>query len=140
VRKKKPVAVQPLAEDNVVVLPHDQVDEDLTDIGRAARSGTNAALSRSNQFFHLYIRARSCKPDRCLGAFEIITVLHPFMKNLKFMNSINSTALDHNPATDDKWLHLHKERIKNFYVSLMTRSSSTMIAKESISILLHQRR
>ena len=49
-RKKKPVAVQPIAEDNVVVLPHDQVDEvitrphkDLTDIGRAARSGMNAA-------------------------------------------------------------------------------------------------
>ena len=55
-----------------------------------------------------------------------------FMKNLKFMNSINSTALDYNPATDDEWLHLHKERIKNFYISLMTRSLSTMIARESI--------
>ena len=42
------------------------------------------------------------------------------MKNLKFMNSINSTTLDYNPATDDEWLHLHKERIKIFYISLMT--------------------
>jgi hypothetical protein len=44
--------------------------EDLTDIGRAARIGMNAALSKSNRFFHLYTKSGSCKPEKSLGAFD----------------------------------------------------------------------
>ena len=95
--------------------------DDLTNIGRAARVGMNIALSRSNRFFHLYTKNGSCKPDRCLGAFDIITVLHPFMKNLKFMNSINASTPGYDPDTDDEWLELHKERIKNYYINLMVK-------------------
>ena len=95
--------------------------EELTAIGRAARVGMNSALSRSNRFFCLYTKNGSCKPDKCLGAFDIVTVLHPFMKNLKFMNSINTTDQDYVPATHDEWLVLHKERIKNHYINLMSK-------------------
>ena len=95
--------------------------DDLTSIGRAARVGMNIALSRSCRFFHLYTKAGSCKPKRCLGAFDIITVLYLFMKNLKFMNSINATAPGYDPNTDDEWLDLHKERTKSHYINLMVK-------------------
>ena len=126
-RRRVPEVVQPAA-DAFGIIPSPPIDEplarnhdDLTDIGRAARSGMNAALSKSNRFFHLYTRAGSCKPDGCLGAYDIVTVLHPFMKNLKFMNSINATSADYNPDTDDAWLDLHKERIRKYFISLMVK-------------------
>ena len=125
-KNRKVNIVQPAAADMAIIPPPAPGDEaitryheDLTDIGRAARFGMNTALSKSNRFFHLYTRAGSCKPDRCLGAFDLITVLHPFMKNLKFMNSINTTAHDYNPDTDDDWLDLHKERIRRYFITLM---------------------
>ena len=123
-KRTKAIAALPPAE----IGAPDQIEEpprrdhdDLTDVGRAARVGMNAALSRSNRFFHLYTRNGSCKPDRCLGAFDIITVLHPFMKNLKFMNAINASTPGYDPNTDDEWLDLHKERIKNYYIDLMVK-------------------
>ena len=126
-RRRVPEVVLPAA-DAFGIIPPPPIDEplarnndDLTDIGRAARSGMNAALSKSNRFFHLYTRAGSCKPDGCLGAYDIVTVLHPFMKNLKFMNSINATSADYNPDTDDAWLDLHKERIRKYFISLMVK-------------------
>jgi hAT family C-terminal dimerisation region len=93
--------------------------EDLTDIGRAARMGMNAALSKSNRFFHLYTKSGSCKPERSLGAFDIVTILHPFMKTLKFMNTINASSDGYNADTDDTWVDLHKNRIRQYYIDLM---------------------
>ena len=126
-RRRVPEVVQPAA-DTFGIIPSSPIAEplarnhdDLIDIGRAARSGMNAALSKSNRFFHLYTRAGSCKPDGCLGAYDIVTVLHPFMKNLKFMNSINATSADYNLDTDDAWLDLHKERIRKYFISLMVK-------------------
>ena len=43
------------------------------------------------------------------------------MKNLKFMNSIFATAPGYDPNTDDEWLDLHKERIKNHCINLMVK-------------------
>ena len=125
-RQRALEVVQPVADAFGIIPPPVPIDEplarshhDLTAIGRAARSGMNAALSKGNRFFHLYTRAGSCKPDGCLGAYDIVTVLHPFMKYLKIMNSINATSKDYNPDTDDAWLDLHKDRIRKYFISLM---------------------
>ena len=126
-RRRVPEVVQPAADAFGIIAPS-PIDEplacnhdDLTDIGRAARSGMNFALSKSNRFFHLYTRAGSCKPGECLGAYDIVTVLHPFMKNLKLMNSINATSAVYNPGMDDAWLDLHKGRIRKYFISLMVK-------------------
>lgn len=103
-------------------------DADLTLIGRTARAGMNLALSISNRFFHLYTRAGSCPPTKCLGAFDIVTVFHPCLKKLRFMDQINQTASNYDPATDDAWLHAHKQRIKNHIIQLMVK---VIIRKEA---------
>lgn len=37
------------------------------------------------------------------------------------MNSINTTASGYNPDTDDDWLDLYKERIRQHFITLMVK-------------------
>jgi hAT family C-terminal dimerisation region len=41
------------------------------------------------------------------------------MKTLKFMNTINASSDGYNADTDDTWVDLHKNRIRQYYIDLM---------------------
>lgn len=84
---------------------------DLTAIGKTTREGLYDSMAKGNRFFHLYSRQGSCRPDKGLGGTDIVAFFHPFLRNLKHIDIINSETVGYNPDTDKAWVGAYKQRV-----------------------------
>lgn len=116
------IAKQKMRKENnqpLLLEPAPRKHEDLTAIGKATRESMNIALSTGNRFFHRYTKEGACKPTKCLSVYDVLPLLHPFMKSLSFMDKINETTPGYVSATDDYWLVQHKKRVHEYFIDQM---------------------